>query len=104
VSQTRQILDFVVDTAAAGDTQLVAAPTNGRQIRVLSYTLVAAGAVTARLRSAAANKSGAMSLAVSAPVSPSNSKALFTCAQNEALVLNLGGAVQVSGHGSYELI
>ena len=94
-----------ISTAASGATQLVAAPTNGQAIYVVSYVIVATSAVTVKFQSAANDKTGAMSLAangglvvIGRPDMP-----LIRCNANEALNINLGGAVQVSGHFSYLL-
>lgn len=93
----------VIEHAALGDNTIVAAPAAPARIRVLGYTLVAAGAVTARWKSGAAtNKSGPMSLGANGGVSVSVGQgSLFSCAAGQALVLNLGAAVAVAGHVSY---
>jgi hypothetical protein len=96
-----------IDVAASGDNTLVAADAT-RKVKVLSYVLVADAAVTARWKSGAAgNLSGAMSLAanggaVAPAIAPGQGHWLET-AVNQALVLNLGGAVGVRGHLSYVL-
>lgn len=89
-----------ISTASSGYTSLVAA-VPGKKIRVLSYVLVAAGAVTAQFASASSARTGAMPLAANGGVSAQSPTGLFETAVNEALRLNLGGAVQVSGHLSY---
>lgn len=104
MSQPRQILDAVVDVATIADHPIVAAPTDGKQIRVLAYTLVSAGANTVRWKSGTSNRSGAMTMAAASVIAANNEKKVFDCAQNAALVLTLTAAVQVSGHVSYELI
>ena len=93
----------VINTASAGDNQLVAAQGLSATIYVVSFALVVSGAVSLQWKSAANNKSGAMAFgsnggyalagSVSAPVLAMNS--------NEALILNLSGAVQTSGHYCY---
>lgn len=93
-----------INAAALGDNTLVAA-VPGLKIKVVSYVMVAASAVTARLYSGAAGTplSGAMSFAanggVAMPGEPSSH--LLETAAGAALVLNLGAAVQVSGHIAY---
>lgn len=91
-----------IDVATAGDNTLVAAVT-GKQLRVLSYALVAGGAVAVRWKSGAAtNLSGAMSFAANGGVAPAWSPVgLLQTVAGDALVLNLSAAVQVSGHLVY---
>jgi hypothetical protein len=104
------VLYAPIDTASMGDNTIVAAVT-GRRIRVVSYVLVAAGAVTAQWKDSAAatvKLAGAMSLITGVPVEaqpmPEGRGAQyghFETSAGNALVLNLGGNVQVSGHVSY---
>lgn len=100
-----------IDTATSGDNTVVAA-VPGRKIRLINYTVIAAGAVSIRWKSGAStNLSGAMSLPQNGGAAPSGSGqspggfiGLLETANGEALVLNLGGAVQVSGHLTYQVI
>lgn len=99
-----------IDCAGAGQNTIVAA-VDGKRIRVLGYTIVAAGSVTAKWQSASTDLSGAMSMIVGTPISPPPSagqfgykSAIIETENGEALNLNLGGAVQVSGHLEYELV
>lgn len=94
-----------ISTASSGDNTLVAAVT-AKKIKVLSYLVVSAGAVTVRFFSGAAGTAltGAMSLITGTPatiVAPVSAAHLLETAVNTALVLNLGGNIQVSGHLSY---
>lgn len=92
-----------IDTASSGDNTLVLAAA-GKKVRVFSYVFVASGAVAVRWKSGANNKSGAMALAanggIAMPATRDFGEVLATNA-GEALILNLGGAVQVSGHFTY---
>lgn len=101
----RDLLFAVIDENASGDQQIVAAD-GSKKIKVISYVLVAAGAVSVKWRSAANDRSGAMPLAANGGVaSPSAAPGdhLLETAVNEALNLNLSGNVQVSGHVAYIL-
>lgn len=99
-----------VDTATSGANAIVTAAA-GRRIRVVSYVLVAAGAVTAKWQSASTDLTGAMSLITGTPlpVAPfplrhsGGYDGHLQTAPGEALNLTLGGAVQVSGHLTYVL-
>jgi hypothetical protein len=94
-----------ISTAASGSTQLVAADAT-RKINVVAFTVVASAAVTVQFLSGASALTGAMALAANGGVSSSASggNALFQTAVNNALNINLGGAVQVSGYLSYYLL
>jgi len=101
-----------ISVSASGNTELVAAQT-GRQIRVLNYVIVAAGAVSVKFVSDAATDTdltGAMPLAANggvssayAPQAESVRECLFRTLYGEALSINLSGAVLVAGHLSYDL-
>jgi hypothetical protein len=106
VRAANRVKHISVSQAASGD--LIAAPGPGVKIRVTSYVLVAAGAVTAQFNSGAGPtaRSGAMSLITGTPlaVQGSNETPVLECGAGEKLTLTLGGAVQVSGHLSYMLV
>lgn len=100
----------LIDTAVSGDNTIVAAAP-GRKIRVIAYLAIAGGDVSIRWKSGSTSLSGAMALAANggaAPAgageSPSGYIGLMETAPGQALVLNLSGAVQVSGHLTYQLI
>ena len=103
-SQERKHL--VVSAASSGDNTLLAAVA-GYKIRVLSYKLVAAGAVTTRFESAAGGTAltGVMSQITGVPNdAPFEREGHFETLAGELLNLELGGAVQVSGHLDYCLV
>lgn len=90
-----------ISLAASGD--LVAAVA-GKSIRVLAYSIVAAGAVTAKFQSGGATDlTGAMSMITGTPLAPGESLAgHFQTVAGEKLNLVLGSSVQVSGHLTYQ--
>lgn len=102
-----QPINRPIDAGLSGDNIIVqAAP--GLKIRVLSYVLVAAAAVTVQWQSGITGQnsfrrplSGAMSLAVNGSL-PSPSAGpdgwLFETDAHQDLILNLGGAQNVRGH------
>ncbi len=96
-----------IDIAATGT--LVAAVT-GAVIRVLQYTIVAAGAVTLKFQSDSTDLTGAMSLITGVPLSavapPTHRDdcAILQTAKGEALKVTLGSGVQISGHMLVETI
>lgn len=104
-----------VSTASSGDNTLVAAGNPNQKIRVCGYTLVVASAVTVQWKTGTAGSgsnvalSGVMSLITgtplvcpAAPLNVAARNAYLETAPGEALNLNLGGNVQVSGHLEYE--
>ncbi len=90
-----------ISAASSGDNTVVAL-VSGKKIRVLSYVLVADGAVTAKFQSDATDLTGAMSFAANGGASvPFCPVGHFETASGVALQLNLGGAVGVRGHLTY---
>jgi hypothetical protein len=101
---SKSIQSAPIDTAVSGDNTIVGAVA-GKKIRVLSYVLVGGGAVNARWKSGANNRSGPLPLAANSSVAPpAGSAFLFETNAGEALILNLSAAVQVSGHVSYAVV
>jgi hypothetical protein len=104
---TADVLDGVIDIVAGGGatSQLVAAPTDGKRIRLLSYVLTVSAATTVQFKSAATAKSGVMTLAtgVAAPASGPTGR-LLQCASNEALNLTYTVAGTYGGHFTYQLV
>lgn len=100
----KRVFHAPVDTSSAGDTTLVSAVT-GRKVRVTSYVLVAAAPVTVEFKSGSTALSGAMPFGANGGASASGhpESPVLECAAGEALVITLGGAIQVSGHISYTL-
>jgi hypothetical protein len=89
-----------IDTASSGATEIVAAVAN-RKLRVMAWHAMAATAVTVQWQSAANDLSGAMSFAATGGAAPNSYYGLFETNLGEALNINLGGAVQVSGTVAY---
>ncbi|MDQ3024111.1 MAG: hypothetical protein M3R04_06990 [bacterium] len=100
------ILFASVSAASSGANQIVAADATKR-IKVLQYSFVADAAVTAKWQSAATDLTGSMSFDAKGGIaSPCGTPAggwLLQTEVNEALNLNLGGAVGVRGHITYFL-
>lgn len=94
-----------IDTAAAGDTTLVASVA-GAKIRVYGFGLVVGAAITVRFKSGAAtNLTGPLAFAANGGVSTAFSPVgLFETALGEGLVLNLSVAGSVGGWLVYGLV
>jgi hypothetical protein len=90
-----------IDAASSGSNTIIAAVT-GKKIRVLSYDLVCASAVAVTWRSNATALSGAKSFAANGgQVKNLSELGHLETVAGEALNLNLGTAVQVSGELTY---
>jgi hypothetical protein len=101
------ILFAAIDHGSSGDNTIVAADAT-KKIKVLSYQIVATGAVDVAWKSGASTAlTGAMALAAAGSVvqvyGGTPSAWILQTAVNEALVLNLSGAVAVDGHVAYFL-
>lgn len=98
-----------VSTASSGNTTLVQAISD-RRIRVVGGCLVAANSVTVQFKSGSDNLTGAMSMISGTPLSiPLGGNMIdpiahFSTAHGQALILTLGGAVQVSGWLVYDVV
>jgi len=103
-SQERTAL--VVSGATSGNNTLLAA-VSGSAIRVLSYTLVAAGSVTVRFESGASGTAltGVMSLIAGVPLVVNlEREGHFQTAVSTLLNMELSAGTQVSGHITYCLV
>ncbi len=103
-----------IDAASSGDNTLVTGVA-GYKIRVVGYTLVAAGTTTVAFQSGAGGTAltGAMPLVANTGVSAAtgapegeggSNNGLFETASGALLNLRLSQAIQVSGHLSYVLV
>ena len=91
-----------IAASSSGDNTLVAAVT-GKKIRAIKYVLVAAGTVSVKFKSGAGTDlTGAMPAAANSVI-PGDYCPVgqFESAAGSALVLNLSGAVAVTGHLTY---
>ena len=91
-----------IAASSSGDNTVVAAVA-GKKIRVLKYTIVVSGAVTAKFRSSSGiDLTGAMSLAANSGVGGAFCPiGLLETVASDGLVLNLSSAVSVAGHLTY---
>ena len=90
--------------SASGATQLVAA-VPGKKIRVLSYVIVANGAVNVKFQSASTDLTGLLYFAANGgAVSGMEGLGCFQTAVGEALNVHLSGNVAVGGHLTYVVV
>jgi hypothetical protein len=94
------VVDVVISEVEVGDatSAIVAAPTDGKAIRVLGYVLTVSGATTLQWKSASTAKSGVMTVATGIAAPGNINSRVFQCAANEALNLSSTGAVTIAGH------
>ena len=100
-----------IDASTTGDHTVVAAPAAWQKIRIMNYTIFAAGDVSVTWKSGSTEISGAMPIAANGGLAPSAGSStaigpdgVLQCAGGEALVLNLSAPVAVGGHLRYELV
>lgn len=102
-----QVKSAVITASATGATSVVAAQGAGKKIRVLAYCLRANAAVNWKWQSASTDKTGLSYNGGAgegeAPSAPAGAW-LFETAANEALNINLSGAVAVGGFVVYVVI
>lgn len=103
-SEVYPILRTAISASSSGDNTIVAAPTGGRKIIVVSALLIAAEAVDAKFQSGAGGTD--LQGAISLPANGGYKLDFDPVGHLEAAVdtllnLDLGAAVQVSGHLNY---
>ena len=93
----------VIDSATSGNTTLVSADPGGK-IRVLAINFIAAGAVNVAFTSAGLPITGPYPLVAQSGAALGYSPVgHFQTVENQALVMTLDAAVQVSGSLVYEI-
>lgn len=96
-----------VAVSSSGDNSIVSAPGAGKFIRVDGYVLKVKAAVDVKWKSGSTDLTGVMGLnSTDSGIAVSNAvqDGWFDCGINEALVLNLSGAVAVGGHVKYRVM
>lgn len=102
------------NAASAADIQVAAAPAANQVIRVLSFVLIAGGAVTVQYASGTAGSGGQTALTGPMPITAGQGiwpgwigddfhgrACHFESKPGEGMVLKFGGGVQVSGYVNY---
>jgi hypothetical protein len=93
---------FAVIAASSSGANAIVTAVTGKKIRVLAYNFMASGAVNAKWQSASTDKSGLKYLAANTGiVAGYNKVGWLETASDEALNLNLSGAVAVGGELVY---
>jgi len=97
----------VISAASSGANTLIAAPGAGKKIFIDFISFFPTSAVTTTFKSGSTAISGAYPLdakqAITFENTPQLSHGVMECADNEAFVVTLGGAVQVDGFIRYRI-
>jgi len=104
-SRYSETVKFASFSDATGDRNVVVAAVSGKKIRVLGYSLNAAGgANTVTWESATTALSGAMDMADQATIEIDSDYGLLETVAGAALNLSMSDATLVAGHVTYVLI
>lgn len=96
--------DFLINASGSGDNEIIAAPGPQKFIRVMHYHMTSQAPVISTWKSGSGTTKDicyattASGGGISAPLYEGG---IFDCGINEALILNLSGAVPVGGAGKY---
>jgi len=106
---TEKRINAIINISASGDNTIIAAPSGTSEYIVIDHiNLVPNSAVSVLLKSGSTSLSGTYALTSNQGFVLENSyqdeAGLITCTVNEAFVINLSGAVQVSGFVKYRII
>lgn len=105
---TEKRINAIIDISSSGDNEIIAAPSGTSEYLVIDHiNLIPNSAVTVTLISESTDLSGAYSMTANQGFVLENSyndeDGLITCGANEAFIINLSGAVQVSGFIKYRI-
>lgn len=96
--------DVSINTSTSGDNTIIAAPTVGRNL-IHALSIVAAGAVTVTIKLGsrtvavfALTTGGAVNLS---DIASQQGGAFYECLTGEAFIINLSGAVNITGTVKY---
>lgn len=102
-------LKAVINASSSGDNTVIAAPGAGMHIVIDHFTMISASAVSVVLKDGSTAYSGAMPLGTSGTIVYDNTndeqdKSEMELADNAAWVINLSGAVAVTGFVLYRIV
>lgn len=96
-----------IDISASGDNTIVAAPGAGKFIVIDFLTVFPAAAVTVQFKDGSTNFGGSFPLDAKQPITVENASGVrpaLELSNNSAFVINLSGAVAVTGWVNYRVI
>lgn len=97
-----------INISTAGDNTIIAAPGDGKYLAIDFVSFIPTLAVSVQFKTGSTNYGGPLPLAAQQALTWENSEGSqdgrITCGNNEAFVINLGGAVQVGGVCRYRII
>lgn len=99
---------IVVNCATAGDNIIIPAPSAIQALYIDNVNFITSAAVTVTLKSGVTALSGPYAMTANQGYAMENTPALehgiLECEPGQAFVINLGGAVQVSGFVRYRIL
>ena len=105
---TEDLKSAAISISSSGDNTVIAAQGAGTYIAIDHINFIATTAVNITLKSGSTSLSGAYPFDTKQALALDNAmcaqKGVITCADNEAFIINLGGAVQVSGFVRYRIV
>ena len=97
-----------INISSSGDNTVIAAPGSGQYIAIDFISFFPTTAVTVQFKDGATSYGGALPLDAKQTITWENSfrnqDGVITMSNNSAFVMNLGGAIQVSGLIRYRII
>ena len=97
-----------INISTSGDNTIISAPGNGKYIAIDFLAFLPNTAATVQLKDGSTNYGGALSLSANQGFilenSMMNEHGVVTLSNNSAFVINLSGAIQVSGFCRYRII
>lgn len=96
-----------IDISTSGDNELIPAQGVGTYLAIDFISFFPTSAVTVQFKSGSTNYGGPLPMDAKQTITWENSSrhqyGVITCADNEAFVMNLGGAIQVGGLIRYRI-
>jgi hypothetical protein len=107
ITERRQ--NAVISISSSGDNTIITAPSGTSEYLAIDHvSIVPDSAVSVTFKSGSTSLSGAYSLSANQDLILDNSyqdqDGIIRCGVNEAFIISLGGAVQVSGFVKYRII
>lgn len=100
--------NVAINITTSGDNTIIAAQGEGTYIAIDHINFIATTSVGLTFKSGSTSLSGAYPLDTKQAVALDNAmcaeKGIITCGNNEAFIINLDGAVQVSGFIRYRIV
>ena len=97
-----------ISLSSSGDNTVIAAPGDGKYLAIDHINFICAGAVAVQFKTGSTNYGGQYACTTNQAITLENAyqgeDGIITCGNNEAFVINLGGAVGVAGFARYRVV